>query len=72
MDVTLSGRSCTLAVELELRYPTPIAEATEQVRTTLSTEVERLTGVNVRQVDIDVKWLRSAAAGSDRGKRSLQ
>jgi hypothetical protein len=42
------------------------------VRTTLSTEVERLTGVTVRQVDIAVRWLRPAAAGTDRGKRSLQ
>ena len=28
VDVTLSGRSCTLAVQLGLAYPTPIAEAT--------------------------------------------
>ncbi|UVI35806.1 Asp23/Gls24 family envelope stress response protein [Brevibacterium spongiae] len=72
VDVTLSGRSCTLAVEVGLSYPTPIAEATEQVRTTLSTEIERLTGVTVRQVDVDVRWLRSSVGGSDRGKRSLQ
>ena len=72
VDVTLSGRSCTLAVDVGLSYPTPIAEATERVRTTLSTEVERLTGVTVRQVDIAVRWLRPAAVGTDRGKRTLQ
>lgn len=72
VDVTLSGRSCTLAVDVGLSYPTPIAEATDRVRTTLSNEVERLTGVTVRQVDIAVRWLRPAAAGTDRGKRTLQ
>jgi uncharacterized alkaline shock family protein YloU len=72
VDVTLSGRSCTLAVSLGLSYPTPIAEVTEQVRTQLSSEVERLTGVNVRQVDIAVRWLKPQSAGSDPGRRSLQ
>lgn len=72
MDVALSGRSCTLAVQLGLAYPTPIAEATEHVRTTLSSEVERLTGVTVRQVDIGVKWLAPDSAGANRGRNSLQ
>lgn len=71
VDVTLSGRSCTLAVQLGLRYPSPITEATEEVRTRLSAEVERLTGVTVRQVDVDVKWLKSTAT-SGPGTRSLQ
>ncbi len=72
VDVTLSGRSCTLAVRLGLAYPTPIAEATERLRTTLSAEVERLTGVTVRQVDISVRWLAPDSAGVDRGRNRLQ
>lgn len=72
VDVTLSGRSCTLAVSLGLSYPTPIAEATEHVRTRLSSEVERLTGVTVRQVDIAVRWLEPRSSGTDQGRRSLQ
>ncbi|WP_166974576.1 Asp23/Gls24 family envelope stress response protein [Brevibacterium atlanticum] len=72
VDVTLSGRSCTLAVSLGLSYPSPIAEVTEQVRTQLSSEVERLTGVVVRQVDIAVRWLKPRSSGSDQGRRSLQ
>lgn len=72
VDVTLSGRSCTLAVRLGLAYPTPIAEATERLRTTLSAEVERLTGITVRQVDISVRWLAPDSAGVDRGRNRLQ
>ncbi|WP_152347092.1 Asp23/Gls24 family envelope stress response protein [Brevibacterium sp. CFH 10365] len=72
VDVTLSGRSCTLAVRLGLAYPTPIAEATERLRTTLSAEVERLTGVTVRQVDISVRWLAPDSAGANRGRNRLQ
>ncbi|MGC2939553.1 MULTISPECIES: Asp23/Gls24 family envelope stress response protein [unclassified Brevibacterium] len=72
VDVTLSGRSCTLAVQLGLAYPTPIAEATERLRTTLSAEVERLTGVTVRQVDISVRWLAPDSSGANRGRNRLQ
>lgn len=72
VDVNLSGRSCTLSVQLGLSYPSPITEATEAVRERLSTEVEHLTGVSVRQVDVEVKWLKPASTGSGRGTRSLQ
>nr|WP_216657105.1 Asp23/Gls24 family envelope stress response protein [Brevibacterium sp. CT2-23B] len=72
VDVTLSGRSCTLAVQLGLAYPTPIVEATEHVRSTLSHEVERLTGVTVRQVDISVRWLAPESSGANRGRNRLQ
>lgn len=72
VDVTLSGRSCTLEVQLGLAYPTPIAEATDSMRRRLSAEVEALTGVAVRQVDVEVKWLKPNASGSGSGMRSLQ
>lgn len=72
VDVTLSGRSCTLEVELGLAYPSPITEATESVRRRLSTDVEALTGVNVRQVDVTVKWLKPHTSGSASSVRNLQ
>lgn len=72
VDVRLSGRSCTLAVELGLAYPSPITEATESVRHRLSTDVEALTGVTVRQVDVSVKWLKPQASGHGSSARNLQ
>lgn len=72
VDVTLSGRSATLEVQLGLAYPSPITEATETVRNRLSTELERLTGVSVRQVDVEVKWLKPQGSGPRSGTRDLQ
>lgn len=72
VDVRLSGRSCTLEVQLGLTYPSPIAEATESVRRRLSTDVEALTGVSVRQVDVAVKWLRPQPSGTGNSVRNLQ
>ena len=72
VEVTLSGRSCTLEVELGLQYPSPITEATESVRRRLNTDVEALTGVSVRQVDVAVKWLKPTASGTRSSGRSLQ
>lgn len=72
VDVTLSGRSCTLEVELGLAYPSPITEATESVRRRLSTDVEALTGVSVRQVDVSVRWLKPHTSGSGSSVRNLQ
>lgn len=71
VSVTLSGRSCVLDVRLGLRYPLPISQTTESVRETLRTEVESLTGVAVRQVDIDVTWLRPEGSGRSAEVRSL-
>lgn len=71
VDVTLSGRSATLSVQLGLAYPTPITEATETVRRHLSSELEAHTGVTVRQVDVEVTWLKPNASGSSHGVRRL-
>ncbi len=70
VSVTLSGRG-VLDVRLGLRYPLPISQTTESVRETLRTEVESLTGVAVRQVDIDVTWLRPEGTGRSAEVRSL-
>ncbi|GAA1861538.1 Asp23/Gls24 family envelope stress response protein [Brevibacterium marinum] len=72
VDVTLSGRSCTLEVQLGLEYPSPITEATESIRRHLSTDLEALTGVSVRQVDVDVKWLKPQGTGAGSSARNLQ
>lgn len=72
VNVSLSGLTCTLEVTLGLKYPLPITETTETVRNHLRTELETLTGVSVRQVDIVVSWLRAPYDSADPGVRSLQ
>ncbi|RBP66994.1 cell envelope-related Asp23 family protein [Brevibacterium sanguinis] len=61
VSAQLSGRSCTLAVRVGLRYPCPIAASADALRRRLMAEVEDLTGVRVRQVDVDVVSLSPQA-----------
>ncbi|WP_269928610.1 Asp23/Gls24 family envelope stress response protein [Kocuria massiliensis] len=57
VKVELTGSIAVLSVELGLEYPLPIEETTERVREALVRTVSRLAGVEVRQVDIRVKYL---------------
>jgi uncharacterized alkaline shock family protein YloU len=46
-----------IALELALRYPSPIRELSEQVRKQVTDEVHRITGYRVRSVSITVSAL---------------
>lgn len=65
VDVELSGRIATLTLDIGVRYPTPLREATARVRRHVSDRVRLLTGVEVRQVDIEISWLLLADGSSD-------
>lgn len=57
VKVELTGSIAVLSVELGIEYPLPIEETTERVRETLTRTVSQMAGVDVRQVDIRVKYL---------------
>lgn len=57
VKVELTGSIAVLSVELGIEYPLPLEETTEQVREALVRTVSRLAGVEVRQVDIRVRYL---------------
>lgn len=57
VSVALSGRTAAITARIGLAYPTDIRTATEELRRLLISEIGRLTGVEVRQVDIHVDWL---------------
>ena len=57
VDVTLSTESADLALSVGIAYPGSIRRATQEVRDHVTERVETLTGVDVRRVDIDVKFL---------------
>lgn len=65
VEVSLTGGTVTLGVRCGLAYPAPLRESTQQVRRHIIEEVERLTGLDVNRVDIDVRWL----SRTDRGVR---
>lgn len=69
-DVELAGNVASLRVEVGLPYPVPLRQATDQLRDRISSRVTELTGVEVRQVDVTVSWLRPDAPGN--GRRRLE
>lgn len=57
VDVDLSAESADLALSIGITYPGSIRAATQAVREHVTRRVEKLTGVDVRRVDIDVTVL---------------
>lgn len=66
VSVELTGNIAALAVEVGLRYPAPIAQITDELRSSLRERVTHLTGVDVRQVDIRVTYLQPRETGQER------
>ncbi|MBT2534112.1 Asp23/Gls24 family envelope stress response protein [Arthrobacter sp. ISL-48] len=60
VTVELAGNIAALSVEIGLLYPVPLRQVTEQMRRRISERVNALTGVEVRQIDITVSWLKPA------------
>ena len=69
-QVELAGNIASLRVEVGFPYPVPLRQATEQLRDRVASRVTELTGVEVRQVDVTVSWLRPH--GTDSSHRRLQ
>ena len=65
-SVELAGNVASLKVTVGLPYPVPLRQATEQLRRRITERVTALTGVQVRQVDIMVSWLRPPDSGPRR------
>ncbi|MEO3813692.1 Asp23/Gls24 family envelope stress response protein [Sphaerisporangium sp. B11E5] len=53
----IDGRLAVLRVHLSVAYPAPVREVTRRVRDHVTGRVHELTGLDVRQVDIDVDRL---------------
>jgi uncharacterized alkaline shock family protein YloU len=55
----VDGHLATMALRLSVTYPAPIRQVTRHVRERVTTRVAELTGLDVRQVDIDIAHLTS-------------
>ncbi|MDP9694884.1 UNVERIFIED_ORG: putative alkaline shock family protein YloU [Arthrobacter globiformis] len=60
VTVELAGNIAALSMEIGLLYPVPLRQVTEQLRRRISERVTALTGVEVRQIDFTVSWLKPA------------
>ncbi len=56
-DVTVSGDVATVRVSLSVRWPAPIIEVAEAVRTRVTQRLSELAGLRVSHVDVQVTAL---------------
>jgi uncharacterized alkaline shock family protein YloU len=59
VSARVDGQLATVTVRLSVTYPAPIRQVTRRVRDHITARVTELTGLDVRQVDIDVAALTS-------------
>ncbi|KAB2370810.1 Asp23/Gls24 family envelope stress response protein [Actinomadura montaniterrae] len=62
-DVRVHGKVVTARVAVSVAYPMPVRDVARQVRAGVRARVEALTGLTVRQVDIDVAELERPDGG---------
>lgn len=61
--VQLSGQVATIALTVGVRYPAPLRRTGEELRRHVRSQVTELTGIDVRQVDVEISWLLVGEAG---------
>ena len=62
-EVWVSGDVVTAHVKMSVPYPMPVRAAARKVRERIRGRVAELTGLTVRQVDVDVAELRRSGPG---------
>ncbi|MHA7171654.1 Asp23/Gls24 family envelope stress response protein [Arthrobacter monumenti] len=62
-SVQLSGQVATIELTVGVRYPAPLRRTGEELRRRVRSQVSELTGIDVRQVDVDISWLLAGEAG---------
>ncbi len=58
--VELTGNVAVLTIEVAMPYPAPLRQAAGRLRQRIMARVTELTGVEVKQVDIRILWLKSS------------
>ncbi|WP_051442275.1 Asp23/Gls24 family envelope stress response protein [Arthrobacter sp. H14] len=64
VNVKLSGQVATIEVTVGVRYPVPLRRTGEELRQRVRSRVTNLTGIDVRQVDVEISWLLPDDAAS--------
>lgn len=67
-SVHLSGQVATIELAVGVKYPAPLQRISEQLRQHVRSQVTGLTGIDVRQVDVEISWLLPGGTGQ-RGRR---
>jgi uncharacterized alkaline shock family protein YloU len=61
VEADVDGGVVTVRVSMAVQWPAPVPAVTRQVRSHVAERLQRLTGLRVEQVDIDVPVLLAAA-----------
>ncbi len=57
VECELYGQVAVLRMDVGMTFPTPLAPTAHRLREHVSNEVSRMTGLDVRRVDVDISWL---------------
>lgn len=53
-DIRHSGRTAHVTMNVEVQWPAPVASIAQQIRSQILTDGARLSGTDIRQVDVEV------------------
>lgn len=57
VECELYGQVAVLRMDVGMAFPTPLAPTAHRLREHVQTEVKRMTGLDVRRIDLDISWL---------------
>ena len=72
VDTTIEGDSVTVTVRITVLYGTPIHKVAKQVQTRIKAEIERMTGLRVDSVNVDVQHLLEADEAAEEGEEECE
>jgi len=72
VDTTVEGDTVTVTVRITVLYGNPIHKVAKQVQTRIKAEIERMTGLRVDAVNVDVQRLVEAEEEPDESEEECE
>ncbi len=72
VDTTVEGDTVTVTVRITVLYGNPIHKVAKQVQTRIKAEIERMTGLRVDAVNVDVQRLVEAEEDEDESEEECE
>lgn len=72
VDTTIEGDAVTVTVRITVLYGNPIHKVAKQVQTRIKAEIEKMTGLRVDAVNVDVQRLLEAEEAAEEGEEECE